>query len=80
MNLTDGGYIFSPNLLLVRKTLLKVPDTGISSHFRTNLLTTESMFSETHVFDKVATVKCQENFDRRYNDYRVKFCSLGVAV
>ena len=34
INLTDTGKIFRPKLLLVRKMLLKVPETGISSHFR----------------------------------------------
>ena len=34
INLTGTGKTFRPNLLLVRKMLLKVPETGISSHFR----------------------------------------------
>ena len=34
INLTDTGKTFRPNLLLVRKMLLKVPETGISSHSR----------------------------------------------
>ena len=54
-----------PNLLLARYTLLKVPDTGISSHFHMYLFTTESMFSVTQVFDKDAMVKCQESFESR---------------
>ena len=54
-----------PNLLLARYTLLKVPNTGISSHLRMYLFTTESMFSVTQVFDKDATVKCQESFENR---------------
>ena len=55
-----------PNLLLARYTLrFKVPETGISSHFRMYLLTTESMFSATQVFDKDATVNCQESFESR---------------
>ena len=66
VNMNGGGHIFRPNLLLVRNTLLKVPGMGISSHFRINLLATESMFSTTHVFDKLATVKCEVSFDRRW--------------
>jgi len=33
VNLTDGGMMFRPNLLTGRKTLLRVPETGISNHF-----------------------------------------------
>ena len=57
--------MFSLILLLVWYTVLKVPDTGISSHLRIYLFTAESMFSEIQVFDKAATVKCQENLDKR---------------
>ncbi len=34
MNLIDGGQILKPNLFRVRKTVLSVPDIGISSHLR----------------------------------------------
>ena len=34
VNLIEGGQILRPNLLRSRKTLLRVPDIGISSHFR----------------------------------------------
>ena len=34
VNLIEGGQILRPNLLRSRKTLLSVPDIGISSHFR----------------------------------------------
>ena len=52
-------------MLRARYTLLKVHETGISSHFRMYLFTIEYVFSATQVFDKDATVKCQESFESR---------------
>ena len=64
MNLTEGGQILRPNLLRSRKTLLSVPDIGISSHLRMNPFTIESIFSIIQVLDISATVKCQESLDK----------------
>jgi hypothetical protein len=65
MDLTDAGGIFRPNLLRVRKNVTySFPDIGTSSHFRMNMFTTESTFSITRVLDIVATVKCQDSFDK----------------
>ena len=38
MNLTDGRRILRPNLFRAKKMLLNVPETGISSHIRRNLV------------------------------------------
>ena len=64
MNLTERGQLLRPNLLQSRKTLLSVPDIGISSHLQINPLTIESIFSIIQVLDISATVKCQESFDK----------------
>ena len=48
----------------VKKTLLIVPDIGISSHLRMNPFTIESIFSIIQVLDISATVKCQESLDK----------------
>ena len=69
MNLTDGRRILRPNLFRAKKMLLNVPETGISSHIRRNLVITESIFSVTQVLDKFATVKCQDIFDMTWRLY-----------
>ena len=69
MNLTDGRRILRPNLFRAKKMLLTVPKTGISSHIRRNLVTTESIFSITQVLDKFATVKRQDIFDMTWRLY-----------
>ena len=62
----DGGRISNPNLLFGRKILLRVPEIGMSSHLRMYLKAKLSKFSFTHVFGRLATVKCQEIFESRY--------------
>ena len=71
-----GGRILSPNLLFGRKTLLKVPEIGTSSHLRMYLKTKLSKFSITHVFGILATVKCQDRYPflRADIDCKVKVC------
>ena len=63
-NLVDGGGTLRLNLLVVRYTLLKVPEIGTSSHLRIYWLTIESRFSKIQVLGSGATVKCQESFDK----------------
>ena len=66
INLTEGGQTFKPDLLQGSKRLLNVPHTGSCSHLRIYLNTKESRFSQIHLLDKSATVKCQDNLERTY--------------
>ena len=52
--------MFRPNLVLVRKILLRVPQIGISCHLQIYDATVLSRFFDTHVFVRSASVKCQE--------------------
>ena len=52
--------MFRPNFVLVRKTLLSVPETGTSSHLRMYDATILSKFSDTQVLDRSATVRYHE--------------------
>ena len=56
----------SPNFLVGRKTLLRAPEIGLSSHLPMYLNAKLSKFSITHVFGRLATVKRQEIFESRY--------------
>ena len=53
--------MFKPNLLYGRTILLRVVETGSSSHFRRCLTTLLSKCSQTQVLGRFATVKCQES-------------------
>ena len=71
VNLTDGGQIFKPNLLEDRKILLRVAQTGKSSHIRMYFETIKSKFSLIQVAEISSTVKCHEIFARRYQLYNL---------
>ena len=51
VNFVDGRITFKPNLFFGRKTLLRVADTGSSSHFRMYiyLVAIQSRVSQTQV-------------------------------
>ena len=52
--------MFNPNLVLVRKRLLRFPQTGGSSLLRIQDAIALSRFSDTHVFKRSCIVKCYE--------------------
>ena len=49
VNFVDERITFKPNLFFGRKTLLRVADTGSSSHFRMYLVAIQSRVSQTQV-------------------------------
>ena len=67
--------MFNQNLVLVGKTFLRVPRTGISSHLRIKEATIFSRFSDTHVFERSTTVECQEILEST-----TIFYTLGAEV
>ena len=71
VNLTDGEQIFKTNLLEDRKVLMRISQTGRSSHIRMYFEIIESMFSIVQVAEISATVKCHEIFARRYRLYNL---------
>ena len=74
--------MFKQNLLLGSKTLLKVPQIGISSHLRICIDTRLSIFSFTQVLSKSETVKDQEDLWHLTLHIHCsrKFCFLGAMV
>ena len=60
---TEGRIRFMPYIDVFRIEELKVAHIGHSSHCLTNLETTLSKFSTTHVLLRSAMLKCQESFD-----------------
>ena len=63
VNLTDGRIRLMPYLDVPKIKELKVEHIGSSSHCLTNLATTLSTFSTTHVLLRSAMVKCQESLN-----------------
>ena len=63
--------MFKPSLLEDRKMLLRVAQTGRSSHIRMYFETIECKFSFIQVVEISATVKCHEIFARRYQLYNL---------
>jgi len=58
--------MFKPNLLHGGTILLRVVETGSSSHFRRYLATLLSKCSQTQVLGRFATVKCQDSLESKY--------------
>ena len=63
INFAEGRIRFIPYLDVLNTKELKVEHIGNSSHCLTNLETTLSKFSTTHVLLRSAMVKCQVSFD-----------------
>ena len=66
INFVEGSCIFKPNFVLERKMVLRVAQTGSSSHWRIYFETLLSRCSQTQVLEIFATVKCHDIFQRTY--------------
>ena len=64
-NFVEGRMMLRPNLFLGSDMLLKVVQTGSSSHILMNFDATPSSFSQIQVFEISETVKFHEIFESR---------------